>query len=312
MTTLALCIPAYQAANYLPRLLQSAHNQCVPFNEILVYDDASTDATSEVAVGYGVRVVRGDTNIGCSAGKNELLKRVSSSWIHFHDADDELLPNFTELAHRWIAKPRCPDVVLFDYEYRDNESYELIATSNFVSYELETDPLRYAILNQINPFCGLYRTSSLLEVGGYDVDPAILYNEDVAFHIKLAANGLSFAAEKEVSILNYRMSNSMSRSNQVKCLLAHVEVMKRACNIVGDRYPMELKKKLWHAAQLLASKQSWDHVDDALAIADKLTPALPAELSPVFISLVRLFGHRNAFRMREKAICIFKPYLRVE
>lgn len=312
MTTLALCIPAYQAASCLPRLLQSAHNQSVPFSEILVYDDASSDATSEVAADYGVRVVRGDSNIGCSAGKNELLKRVSSSWIHFHDADDELLPNFTELAHQWMAKHNCPDVVLFDYEYRDNDSFELIAASNFAPDELENDPLCYTILHQINPFCGLYRTSSLLKVGGYDVDPAILYNEDVAFHIKLAANGLSFSAEKEVSILNYRMADSMSRSNQVRCLLAHVEVMKRACNIAGDRYPMELKFKLWHAAQQLASKQAWDHVDDALAIAHKLTPALPTGLSPLFISLVRLLGDRNAFRMREKAIRIFKPYLRVE
>src|SRR3712207_6350869 len=96
--TLALCIPAYNAANYLPRLLKSAQNQIVPFDEILVYNDCSKDTTAQVAMQYGAKVVEGDINRGCSFGKNKLAQVTSCSWIHFHDADDELLPTFTTLA----------------------------------------------------------------------------------------------------------------------------------------------------------------------------------------------------------------------
>src|SRR3954449_761219 len=92
--TLALLIPAYNAAHFLPRLLSSAQAQSVPFDEIWVYDDCSTDDTAAVAESYGAKVVRGAVNIGCSVGKNELAKRTSCNWLHFHDADDELKPGF--------------------------------------------------------------------------------------------------------------------------------------------------------------------------------------------------------------------------
>lgn len=310
MSTLSLCIPAYQAAEHLPRLLTSAQEQTIPFDEILVYDDASSDSTSKVAEDYGARVLRGTSNVGCSAGKNALLQVAASEWIHFHDADDLLLPNFTTLAHRWISRITCPDVVLFNYEYRDNQANELIAMSNFNAGMLEADPLRYAILHQINSICGLYRRKKLLEVSGYDIDPGILYNEDVAFHCKLALNGLSFSVEKEVSIVNFRMGQSMSRSNQLRCLQAHVEVMSRLSKAVGDRYPMEIKAKLWHAAQVLASLQEWKEVAKALAVANSLSREIPQGQSIVFTLLVKLVGHSQAFRLREQGIRWLKPGLR--
>ena len=138
----------------------------------------------------------------------------------------------------------------------------------------------------------------------------ILYNEDVAFHNKLASNGLSFSAVNEVSIINYRMPGSMSGSNQLNCLLAHVEVLRRTCSFAGERYPIELKRKLWHAAQGLASMHQWNHVDHALKLASQLSPVLPSGLSPLFSFLVLVFGERMAFRLRENGIRLFKPHLR--
>ena len=42
---LALCVPARNAAAHLPRLLETARLQPVPFDEVLVFDDASDDGT---------------------------------------------------------------------------------------------------------------------------------------------------------------------------------------------------------------------------------------------------------------------------
>lgn len=309
MSSLALCIPAYQAAGHLPRLLISAREQLIPFSEIWVYDDASSDGTAEVAERHGARVLRGAKNVGCSAGKNALLHHAQSEWIHFHDSDDVLLANFTSLANEWITKKESPDVVIFDYEYRDNETHELIVRSDFQPNELEADPIRYTILNKIPNF-GIYRRDRLLSINGYSIDPAILYNEDVAFHCKLALCGFSFSVEKRISIINYRMSKSMSSANHVRCLQAHVEVMRRIATEVGERYPLEIKWKLWHAAQVLASFQQWDDVNTALTIADSLTPEIPQQQSMAFSTLVRLLGPHRAFRLREHGIRLIKPQLR--
>src|ERR1051326_8043102 len=119
--TLAMLIPAYNAAGYLPRLLDSAMRQTQPFDEIWVYDDCSNDGTAAVAERYGARGVRGDINCGCSHGKNRLAAETSCDWIHFHDADDELMPNFVECARTWMSDGRF-DVVLFAYEERSSRT----------------------------------------------------------------------------------------------------------------------------------------------------------------------------------------------
>src|SRR5216683_1307942 len=105
MPSLALCIPAYNAAAFLPRLLESARAQTVPFDEVLVYDDASPDNTGAIATQCGATVVRGETNLGCACGKNVLAQVAKSDWLHFHDADDDLLPDFVERAQTWLTKP---------------------------------------------------------------------------------------------------------------------------------------------------------------------------------------------------------------
>ncbi len=307
--TLALCIPAYNAAAFLPRLLNSARQQHIAFDEVYVYDDCSNDQTKKVAEEFGATVISGTVNKGCSFGKNKLTESVKSDWIHFHDADDELLPNFTTLAHRWMAKPNCPDVVLFDYEYRDNETNELLGCSDFNSAELTEDPIRYAILNQINPFCGLYKKQELLKAGGYDVHPDILYNEDVAFHCKLAILGFSFGVEKEKSIINYRIQQSMSNANLLKCGQAHYHVMKINAEKVGQKYPLEISKKLLRNAAGLATYSDWDSVRKSIELVCSLPGGRTAAEGKLFRILFYLTPY-HSFKIREKLIRLFKPHLR--
>ena len=67
---LAILIPAFNVADFLPRLFRSIAAQTVPFDEIWVYDDCSTDNTFEVARSLEAQLVRGDVNRGCCYGKN--------------------------------------------------------------------------------------------------------------------------------------------------------------------------------------------------------------------------------------------------
>ena len=309
MSTLALCIPAFNAASYLPRLLQSAKNQAIPFNEILVYNDCSTDDTAKVAQQHGATVISGTINSGCSIGKNVLTEKTTCQWIHFHDADDELLPNFTLLAHKWMATKNCPDVVLFDYEYRDNDTHELLGIRKFDKENLENDPISYAIKEQINPFCGLYKKDTLLKIGGYDIDPSILYNEDKAFHIKLAVNSLTFSVEKEISIINYRVGNSMSAANQIKCALAQYHVLANIAVTHGNIYPIEITNQLYHNIASLAAVQDWEYVKKAITLAGKLGSPYSNNGSTLFNLLTRIDPFMAVW-LREKLIRLFKPQLR--
>nr|WP_315418849.1 glycosyltransferase family 2 protein [uncultured Pedobacter sp.] len=310
MKSLALCIPAYNAAWCLPRLLTSAQNQYIKFDEILVYNDCSSDNTHEIALKYGAVVIDGDVNRGCSFGKNRLAEMVKSEWIHFHDADDELLPNFTSLAHKWMDREECPEVVLFNYEYRDHITNEFISLRKFDKYKLETDPIKYAIAEQINPFCGLYNKTAFLNAGGYDLDPKVLYNEDCALHISLALHHLRFSSEDEISIINYRINNSMSQSNKEKCFLAQFYVMEKTALNAPSIYNHEIAVRFGEIATNLASINNWEKTKASLLFAKKLGLNSISANNNILFNIVSKFSPFAAFWIREKMIRLLKPRLR--
>lgn len=307
--TLSLCIPAYSAAAYLPRLLQSAIDQKVPFDEIWVYDDCSNDDTGKIAAKYGAKVVRGDINQGCSYGKNVLAEKTTCNWIHFHDADDALYPNFVEQAHKWMALENPPDIVLFNYEWRKDDTGELINIREFNDSELKRDAISYAIREQINPFCGLYLRSAYLRAGGYDTDPLVLYNEDVAFHCRMAIAGLKFAVEPTITIINYYRSNSMSAANESKCIKAKFHVMRKVAESLKDQYAEEITQNLWWLSGSAASHLDWETADSCLQLALSLENKPPKKLSPLF-RLLSSYNPYVAIRLREWLIRMLKPQLR--
>jgi glycosyltransferase involved in cell wall biosynthesis len=308
MNTLALCIPAFNAEKYLPRLLISAKEQNVPFHEILVYDDCSTDKTTDIAIKFGAKVITGNVNKGCSHAKNILASATKCNWIHFHDADDIILPNFTELAFKWMDNPFCPDIVLFDYEYRDGQSGSLLNLRRFDKEALETDPIEYAILEQINPFCGLYKKEKFLSAGGYDTDPLVLYNEDVAFHISMAVNKASFSVEHEVSIVNFKIANSMSGSNGEKCALAQYHVLEKTASSALN-YHYQIAYRLWDIITSLGVYKNWIYVRKALLLSKQLGYRHSINGNSLF-KLITIINPFFAIWFREQMIRIFKRKLR--
>jgi glycosyltransferase involved in cell wall biosynthesis len=306
--TLSLLIPAYNAGWCLPRLLKSAQAQTIPFDEIWVYDDCSTDDTAAVAEAHGARVLRGDVNKGCSAGKNALARHVGTDWVHFHDADDELLPNFVELARKWMDRGDF-DVVICAFSYVDNDTGDVIAISMIDPDRLSKDPKRYSIENKIPNF-GLYKRINFIRAGGFDEDPLVLYNEDVAFHIRLAFSDLKFNADTQTSCINYRATGSMSAANQAKCAIAHYNVMRKTLNLPDvEQYHREIGENLWRISGSLAAYSEWAIAMRASTLAASLCkPPLNAGRA-WFRSLARIAPY-GAVRLRELLIRIFKPQLR--
>src|SRR5579871_4665518 len=92
----SVIIPAYNAERTLRRAIDSALAQDYQAIEIIVVDDGSKDATSEVAAAYmqqGIRLLR----LPCSRGEggvlNEGIAIAKGEYIAFLDADDEWLPS---------------------------------------------------------------------------------------------------------------------------------------------------------------------------------------------------------------------------
>ncbi len=305
---LALLVPAFNAAPFLPRLLASAAGQTEPFDEVWVYDDASTDDTAAVAAAHGARVVRGEVNRGCSFGKNTLAERTACEWLHFHDADDALLPGFVASAREWLREDG-PDVVLFGYEERGHEDGALFSIRRYDDGALRRDPLPYILRAQPVSIAGIYRRSRFLQAGGFDLDPAVLYHEDVAMHCRLALAGLTFAADERVTVVNYRRRASMSSGNPIPCLRAQYALARKVAAATGDRCRRELAERLWLTAAGAAAYLDWVTADAAATLAHSLAGAVPSAGGPLFRTLCRL-SVRAALRCREVGIRLSRPSLR--
>jgi len=125
----SVVIPAFNSAATLARAIDSVQAQTWPAHEILVVDDGSTDATADVAAGFGeaVRLIRQE-NSGVSVARNTGAAAATGDWLAFLDADDWYAPDRIKVHAEWIAEDATLDCMTGDYEYRNNAG-KLLGTS---------------------------------------------------------------------------------------------------------------------------------------------------------------------------------------
>ncbi|WP_216908518.1 glycosyltransferase family 2 protein [Nocardia noduli] len=94
MVSLSVCVPAYQAGRTLEPTLRSILSQDADF-ELLVLDNASTDATGEIAASFDdprLRVERNDSSLRIGDNWNRAIHLSTGDLVKVVCADDILLP----------------------------------------------------------------------------------------------------------------------------------------------------------------------------------------------------------------------------
>jgi glycosyltransferase involved in cell wall biosynthesis len=95
-TPVTVGIPAYNAASFIQRAVDSVRAQSWPIAEVLVVDDGSKDDTAAAAERLGCRVVRHQRNKGDPGARNTLLANAATPYVAMLDADDEWLSHHLE------------------------------------------------------------------------------------------------------------------------------------------------------------------------------------------------------------------------
>lgn len=105
----SVVVPAYNAAGTLARALDSIAAQTVAPAEVIVIDDASSDATAAIAEAHPLRptVLRLPVNRGAGGALHDGLEAARHDWVAVLDADDEWLPE--KLAAQYEALGAEPD-----------------------------------------------------------------------------------------------------------------------------------------------------------------------------------------------------------
>lgn len=89
---ISVIIPAYNRVATLARAIDSVLAQSYRVDEIIVVDDGSTDATSEVAKMYDEVSLLRQKNMGVSSARNNGVMMAANEWIAFLDSDDTWHP----------------------------------------------------------------------------------------------------------------------------------------------------------------------------------------------------------------------------
>ena len=93
MKTLSIVIPNFNNAAYLRQCLDSVLSQDYPLEEIVVYDDCSTDASRDILAEYAakhnnIRLILPDENRGVSTARDVAIRSCTSEYVTTLDSDD--------------------------------------------------------------------------------------------------------------------------------------------------------------------------------------------------------------------------------
>ena len=231
MPSVSICIPAHNAARYLPRAIDTALAQEFDDFELIVLDNASTDDTRSVCESYTDTRFRYEYEAtpGQSIAWNRCLELAGGDYVILLHADDELHPRFLTRAVGVLRANEDVVLVSCAVEHIDEHGAALALQRLFEADVVDRDGaiLRRLLLEGcvINPAGVLVRRRAYEAVGGFT--DRVVWGVDWHMWIRVAMTGpLAFLAEP---LARYRQHTASGTSG----------VMTSARNGRDERWVME-------------------------------------------------------------------------
>jgi GT2 family glycosyltransferase len=196
----AVVIPNYNGARWLPGVLESVAAQTVAPAEVIVVDDGSTDGSLELlAERYpDVRVLALGANGGFARTANAGIAGVAADAVALVNTDVVLAPDWIERAAAALAgAPRAAAVATKLVDLEDPtllyDAGDVLRRDGACEQRgrFERDTGRYDVPGEVFSACAgaaLYRRSAVLDVGGFD-ERFGTYLEDVDLGLRLRLAG---------------------------------------------------------------------------------------------------------------------------
>jgi glycosyltransferase involved in cell wall biosynthesis len=201
--SVAICIPTYNQAQYLPDSVGSACNQTYENVEVWVSDDASTDNTPEVMAQLcqqfpQVRYYRQPKNLGMVANNSWSLSQPKTEFIVHLDSDDVLSPNYIEtllpLMQKYPEAGYAHSAVQEIDEHGNNKGVlQLARKDEFRSAdkELQSAVSGYRMAANIS----MFRSQALRELNFYEGRPDFTHDYDLIVRMADAGYGNVYTNE---------------------------------------------------------------------------------------------------------------------
>lgn len=174
----SLIIPVYNSENFLRKCLRSVLNQSIPFYEIIIVNDGSTDRSADIISEF--KDIPGShirsytiANSGCAFARLYGLKKCTGNYAMFLDSDDSLNKEYLE-----------------SYLKESSTKCSIIATGEKIS-ELDGKDYANRLINETR-YWGMVRklySRDLLKGNEdffFDIPRSITIGEDILTNIRIA------------------------------------------------------------------------------------------------------------------------------
>ncbi|MFA5493687.1 MAG: glycosyltransferase [Porticoccaceae bacterium] len=231
MPLVSVIVPAWNAASFIGECLASAIAQDHADLEILVIDDASSDATADrvatlAAADARISLIRHASNRGVSAARNTGLAAASGAYVAFLDADDRWHP--TKIARQLAALAATSDAALVFTACRAIDARGAVTDQNLSrgrAIPLGRIDLKDFIIRRYP----LITSSVLVERGSLDAaghfDTSLAVGED----FDLWARILNRYPQAYVPdpLTDYRMHGASATADRLRNRLSKVQVLEK-------------------------------------------------------------------------------------
>ena len=287
MPQVSIIIPAYNAARFIGKTLESVLAQTLQDREIIVIDDGSKDDTAQVVAGYaGVRYVH-QPNAGVSAARNHGARVARGEYLAFLDADDIWHPAKLELQMQAFA--RHPQSIFGRTQItKDTQLLEAFSQLR------EVPPLRYHLEPDFETsFFYPYLTTSTVvvtrrafeAVGGFDTQLRIA--EDIDFYLRVLADAPAVLVIDEPMVFKRPVEGSLgddSAAGYVKLKEVYQRFLDARPDVRQSLGPKAVAKAFYMFQISLAKSLLWS--GQASAARKAAVQALSYGVKPEVLGLI--------------------------
>lgn len=208
----SVVMPAYNAHQHIGEAIESVLTQTFDDWELIVVDDCSNDATSNIVSGYldrRIHYVRNECNLGAAGSRNRALDLARGQYVAFLDSDDVWLPE--KLAVQIAFMESTGTTVSYGDYMRIGEDGTALGIVRAPAI------LRYRTMlksNFIGNLTGIYRVDSIpglrFEAGGH---------EDYVFWLRAIRKAIvARSASPGVPLAYYRVVVGSLSSNKFRAM----------------------------------------------------------------------------------------------
>jgi len=195
----SIIIPVYNREKYILKAVESVFNQTFTNWELIIVNDASTDATAAVISNIKnpkVVILHNVQNLERCVSRNLGIKAAKGKYICFLDSDDYHLPDHLESLHTFIKAKDEPIALFFSNAH--DESTEGIRNDRLCPPFEQFNPYTYFLTYTVNPQrWAVHR--KLLEHVKFDPDVTICEDMDTSLRM-IGAGYKAYQLEKRTTV----------------------------------------------------------------------------------------------------------------